>query len=104
MPDKILTYPRFWKKLRRLPTQTDNFIGAALQLAAWTAGARGAALATMDSDGWWRYSHFYGLPDIAQGKLMHVRLPLQHAVPTLTSIETGELFIRDYAAQADALP
>ncbi len=104
MPEELPTYPRFWKKLRRLPTQPDHFVQSALALAAWTAAARGAALATMDGDGWWRYSHFYGLPDTAQGKLMHVRMPIQHAVPTLSLVDNRELFVRDYPTQADALP
>lgn len=104
MPDEIVSYPRFWKKVRRLPTEPEKFVPSALQLAAWTAGARGAALATMDTDGWWRYSHFYGLPQSSQGKLMHVRMPMQHAVPMLSPAENLESFIRDYAAQADALP
>ena len=104
MPDEIVTYPRFWKKVRRLPAQPDNFVQSALQLAAWTAGARGAALAAMDTDGWWRYSHFYGLPQSAQGKLMCARMPMQQAVPTLGPAENHEFFIRDYAAQPDALP
>jgi diguanylate cyclase (GGDEF)-like protein len=106
MPDELITYPRFWKRFRRLPSETESFMQSALELAAWTAEARGAALATMDSDGWWRYTHFHGLPDLARAKLMHVRLPLSQrgGIPALSSVANRELFIRDYATQPDALP
>ena len=104
MLDEPLTYSKFWKKFRRLPRQTEPLIQSALELAAWTVRARGAALATMDADRWWRYTHFYGLPETSQGKLIHIRLPMQPAISTRIAIKNRDTFIRDYAAEPDALP
>ncbi len=104
MTAEAVTYQQFWKQFRHLPAETELFVSAALKLAAWTVGASSAAVATMDSDGWWRYTHFQGLTADAHSKLAPIRLPMQTMLARDVSTANQEMFIRNYPSQAEAVP